>query len=100
MGNQEHMLLPLSISCLSAQLSLSVILRTRVDTYQDAALLLLELSVYPSAAAHLFAAKVQLVAATLSWQHENTRSVTWTGKTSVLGCMQMRASACLPRTHA
>jgi hypothetical protein len=48
---------------------------------EDASFLLLELSVFPSAAAELYACKIHLVASTLSWQQEVPAAVSWTAKT-------------------
>ena len=52
-----------------------------VQQQEDAALMLLELSIHPAGAAELFGARIHLVASSLSWQHESSRSVSWTAKT-------------------
>jgi len=44
---------------------------------EDASLLLLELSVFPSAAIELYASKIHIVASTLSWQHEVCACELW-----------------------
>jgi len=69
---------------------------------EDASLLLLEVSVYTSAAAELFDAKVHLVAATLAWQHEVRAHCEQRGRFVVAHVLAQtcRARCCIPVARA
>ncbi len=72
-------------ACLCSKLinAVKMMLATQSDLQQpeDASLLLLELSVFPTAAAVLYSSKIHLVASSLAWEHSSTSSVSWTAKT-------------------